>query len=174
LKDQEVVISALGSTVMKRFTLLFHLARIFLALNVSLLVIALCQSPPKTTLVTAVFTAPAFLWATPFDLRHIGAVLKGFIWAKYDQKVEHDSPISNEPFVIKRVPGMKAIFDGIIRGYVLLHPDVLWLFDLKTVVVHSSSFTQHCSYHGNRLMTPSHGQLLRLSFGRRSIAPVIV
>ncbi|KAG2116236.1 hypothetical protein BD769DRAFT_1486788 [Suillus cothurnatus] len=116
LKDQEVVISALGSTVMKRFTLLFHLARIFLALNVSLLVIALCQSPPKTTLVTAVFTAPAFLWATPFDLRHIGAVLKGFIWAKYDQKVEHDSPISNEPFVIKRVPGMKAIFDGIIRG----------------------------------------------------------
>jgi len=110
---------------MKRFTLLFHLARIFLALNVSLLVIALCQSPPKTTLVTAVFTAPAFLWATPFDLRHISAVLKRFIWAKYDQKVEHDSPISNEPFVIKRVPGMKAIFDGIIRGYVLLHPDVL-------------------------------------------------
>ncbi|KAG1827281.1 uncharacterized protein BJ212DRAFT_1583818 [Suillus subaureus] len=117
LKDQEVVIGAWGAAVMKRFAPVFHLARIFLAFNASLLVIALCRSPPGTTLVTAVFAAPAFLWATPLDLRRIGVVLKSFIWANYDQKeTEYDPPRSNEPFIIKRVPGMKAIFDGIIRG----------------------------------------------------------
>lgn len=116
LKDQEVVIGAWGAAVVKRFTPLFHLARIFLALNASLLVIALCRSPPKMTLVTAVFTAPAFLWATPLEFGWVGAVLKRFTRTNYDQEVEYDSPKSNEPFIIKRVPGMKAIFDGIIRG----------------------------------------------------------
>lgn len=116
LKDQEVAAGAWGAAVMKRFTPLFHLAYIFLALNMSLLVMALCRSPPKMALVTAVFTAPAFLWATPIDFRWIGTVSKRFIRANYDQEVEYDSPKSNGPFVIKRVPGMKAIFDGIIRG----------------------------------------------------------
>ncbi|KAG1871624.1 hypothetical protein F4604DRAFT_805966 [Suillus subluteus] len=117
LKDQEVVIGARDAVVIKRFTPLFHLARIFLALNALLLVIALCRSPPETAVVTAVFTAPAFLWATPLDLQQIGAVLKRFIRAKHDQEeVEYGSSMFNEPFIIKRVPGMKAIFDGIIRG----------------------------------------------------------
>jgi hypothetical protein len=49
-------------------------------------------------------------------------VLKRFVWVDYDQE---DSPGFNKPFIIKRVPGMKAIFDGIIRGYVLFHPDAL-------------------------------------------------
>jgi hypothetical protein len=115
LRDQEVVISALGAaTAMKRFALVFHLARIFLALVASLLAMALSQSPSKTTFLTVVFTTPAFLWATPLDLQWIGGVLKRFIWINYHQE---DSPVSNKPFVIKRVPGMKAIFDGIIRGY---------------------------------------------------------
>jgi hypothetical protein len=118
LRDQEAAIGAWGAAVMKRFIPLLHLARIFLALNASLLVIALCRSPPKMTLVTALFTVPAFLWATPLDFQRIGA-LKRFIRANYDQDVECDSPKSNEPFIIKRVPGMKAIFDGIIRGYVV-------------------------------------------------------
>jgi hypothetical protein len=112
LKDQEVVISARGTAAMKRFTSLFHLARTFLALNASLLVMALYQGPSKTTLFTAVFTTPAFLWATPLDLQWIGRVLR-FTWANYDQE---DSLRTNKPFIIKRVPGMKAIFDGIIRG----------------------------------------------------------
>ncbi|KAG2134449.1 uncharacterized protein EDB93DRAFT_848260 [Suillus bovinus] len=117
LKDQEVVIGARGAAIMKRFAPMFHLARIFMALNVLLLVAALCLSPPKMTLVTALFAVPAFLWATPLDLGRINVVLKKFIPANYDQgEVEYDSPKANEPFIIKRVPGMKAIFDGIIRG----------------------------------------------------------
>ncbi|KAG1855972.1 hypothetical protein F4604DRAFT_1590582 [Suillus subluteus] len=116
LKDQEVVIGALGAADMKRFTPLFRLARVFLALNASLLVMALCQSPSEVTFITAVFTTPAFLWVTPFDLQWIGRVLKRFIRANYDQEVGYDSPRSKEPFIIKRIPGVKAILDGIIRS----------------------------------------------------------
>ncbi|KAG2063344.1 hypothetical protein BDR04DRAFT_485217 [Suillus decipiens] len=116
LKDQEVEIGALGAAVTKRFTPLFYLARIFLALNVPPLMIALCRSPLEVTLVTAVFTTPAFLWATPIDFRRIGAVLKRFILSKSDEEVEHNSLRSNNPFIIKRVPGLKAILDGIIRS----------------------------------------------------------
>jgi hypothetical protein len=122
VRDQEVVISALGTATMKRFTPVFHAARIFLALITSLLVMALSQCPSETVFLTAVFTTPAFLWATPLDLQWIGRVLKRFMWMNYGQE---DSPGSGKPFIIKRVPGMKAIFDGIIRGYVLLHPDAL-------------------------------------------------
>ncbi|KAG1887624.1 hypothetical protein F4604DRAFT_1717841 [Suillus subluteus] len=114
LKDQEVVINALGAASMKRFTPMFHLARIFLALTASLLVIALSQSPSETTFLTVVFTTPAFLWTTPLDLQWIVRVLKRFTRVNYDQE---DSPGSKNPFIIKRVPGMKAILDGIIRGY---------------------------------------------------------
>jgi hypothetical protein len=114
VRDQEVVISALGAATMKRFTPVFHAARIFLALITSLLVMALSQCPSETVFLTAVFTTPAFLWATPLDLQWIGRALKRFMWMNYGQE---DSPGSGKPFIIKRVPGMKAIFDGIIRGY---------------------------------------------------------
>ncbi|KAG1849706.1 hypothetical protein DFJ58DRAFT_662296 [Suillus subalutaceus] len=99
LKDQEVVINALGAASMKRFTPMFHLARIFLALTASLLVIALSQSPSETTFLTVVLLPPP-----RFSIRAVN----------YDQE---DSPGSKNPFIIKRVPGMKAILDGIIRGY---------------------------------------------------------
>ncbi|KAG1836815.1 hypothetical protein DFJ58DRAFT_669321 [Suillus subalutaceus] len=116
LKDQEVVIGALGAPAMKRFTPLFRLARVFLALNASLLVMALCQSPSEVTFITAVFTAPAFLWVTPLDLQWIDRVLKRFILANYDREVGYNSPRSKEPLIIKRIPGVKAILDGIIRS----------------------------------------------------------
>ncbi|KAG1841822.1 hypothetical protein DFJ58DRAFT_748357 [Suillus subalutaceus] len=99
LKDQEVVINALGAASMKRFTPMFHLA---------LKVHQKRRSSP------VVFTTPAFLWTTPLDLQWIGRVLKRFALVNYDQE---DSPGSKNPFIIKRVPGMKAILDGIIRGY---------------------------------------------------------
>ncbi|KAG1852679.1 hypothetical protein F4604DRAFT_2040636 [Suillus subluteus] len=116
LKDQEVVIGALGVAAVKRFTPLFRLSRILLALNALLLVVALCQSPSEVTFITAAFTAPAFLWVTPLDLQWIDRVLKRFIRANHDQEVEYDSTRSKKPFVIKRVPGVKAILDGIIRS----------------------------------------------------------
>ncbi|KAG1779510.1 hypothetical protein EV702DRAFT_1267298 [Suillus placidus] len=122
-KDQEVTISACGAAVVKRFASLFYLARMFLVLNASLLVLALCQSSPKMIIVTAVFTTPAFL--SPLDSRRIGAVLQRFIPAKHGQEVVDSSSISGAPFIIKRVPGMKAIFNGILRGYVLSYPDGL-------------------------------------------------
>ncbi|KAG1814323.1 uncharacterized protein BJ212DRAFT_1482067 [Suillus subaureus] len=114
LKDQEVVIGALDAAATRRFTPLLRLARIFLALNASLLVMALCRSPSEVTFITVVFTAPAFLWATPLDLQRIGRLLRKFIRENYDQEVEYDSPRSKEPFIIKRIPGVKAILDGII------------------------------------------------------------
>lgn len=114
-KDQEVIIGACGVAVVKRFASLFYLAHMFLALNASLLVLALCQSSPKTTIVTAVFTTPAFLWATPLDCWRIGAVLQRFIPPKHGQEVMDSSSVSGAPFIIKRVPGMRAIFNGIIR-----------------------------------------------------------
>lgn len=115
LKDQEVAISARGAAVMKRFAPLFHLARIFLGLNVLLLVVAFWRSPPKMTLIAVSFAAPAFLWATPLHFSRIGTVLNKSVLANDEEgEVEYDSP--KAPFIIKRVPGMKAIFDGIIRG----------------------------------------------------------
>ncbi|KAG1734687.1 uncharacterized protein EDB91DRAFT_1225543 [Suillus paluster] len=116
LKDQEVAIGACGAAVAKRFAPLINIGRIFLALNASMLVIALCQCPPKTTLVTAVFAAPAFLWATPLEPQRIGVMLKNLMRAKHDKQVRGSSPTFSNSLVIKRVPGMKAIFNGIIRG----------------------------------------------------------
>ncbi|KAG2113065.1 uncharacterized protein F5147DRAFT_60977 [Suillus discolor] len=109
LKDQEVVTGTRGAAVIKRFT---PLARIFLALNASLLAAALSLSPPQATFFTAAFTAPAFLWTTPLDLSRVGAVLKRFIGANYSREVDK----AHKPFVIKRVPGMKAFFSGTIRS----------------------------------------------------------
>ncbi|KAG1859557.1 hypothetical protein DFJ58DRAFT_913111 [Suillus subalutaceus] len=115
-KDQEIIIGACSAAVVKRFTPLFYLARMFLILNALLLVIALSQGSPKMTIITVVFTTPAFLWATPLNPRQIGAAFQRFIPAKHGQEVGYSSSISGAPFVIKRVPGMKSIFNGIIRG----------------------------------------------------------
>jgi hypothetical protein len=105
-----------AAAVVKRFAPLFHLARMFLVLNASLLVIALCQGPPKMTIVTAVVATPAFLWTTPLDFRRISVELQRLIPAKYGKGLRYNSSTSGTPIVIKRVPGMKAIFNGIIRG----------------------------------------------------------
>ncbi|KAG2113066.1 uncharacterized protein F5147DRAFT_835179 [Suillus discolor] len=88
LKDQEIVIGSRGAAVIKRFT------------------------PLAPTFFTAVFTSPAFLWTTPLDLSRVGAVLKRFIGAHYSREVDK----AHKPFVIKRVPGMKAFFSGTIRS----------------------------------------------------------
>lgn len=116
VKDQDVIVGACGAAVVKRFAPLFHLARMFLILNVLLLVIALSQGSPKMTIITVIFTTPAFLWATPLNFQRIGAVFQRYIPAKHGQEVGYSSSISGAPFIIKRVPGMKSIFNGIIRG----------------------------------------------------------
>ncbi|KAG0707409.1 hypothetical protein DFH29DRAFT_844953 [Suillus ampliporus] len=116
LMDQESAVAACGADVVKRFTPLINLGRAFLALNTALLVIALSQCPPETTMITAVFAAPAFLWATPIKSQRIGAVIKNFMGAKHDKEGESSPPKSSGSLVIKRIPGMKAVFNGVIRG----------------------------------------------------------
>ncbi|KAG0703672.1 hypothetical protein DFH29DRAFT_850074 [Suillus ampliporus] len=116
LMDQEEAVAAAGAEFVKRFTPLINLGRAFLALNTAALVIALSQCPPETTMVTAVFAAPAFLWATPIKPQRIGAMLKNFMGVNNVKEGESPAPKSSGSLVIKRVPGMKAVFNGVIRG----------------------------------------------------------
>ncbi|KAG2138151.1 hypothetical protein BD769DRAFT_1601179 [Suillus cothurnatus] len=70
-------------------------------------------------------------------------VLKRFVWVDYDQE---DSPGFNKPFIIKRVPGMKAIFDGIIRGYLSwqsVNNAPPWTI-IETVIWSTVNRTCHC------------------------------
>ncbi|KAG1723957.1 hypothetical protein EDB19DRAFT_1834409 [Suillus lakei] len=100
-RDQGIAIGTCGAAVIQCFALLFYLVHIFLVLNVSLLMIALCPSPPNMAILTCNFYYPRF---------------SGFICVKHDQETGYSSLRSGTPFIIKRVPGMKAIFNGIIRG----------------------------------------------------------
>ncbi|KAG1906332.1 uncharacterized protein F5891DRAFT_1125661 [Suillus fuscotomentosus] len=66
-----------------------------------LLALVLSQCPFSTLLTTAMFVVPALLWTTPISF-----------------KSDRHQPSTSAPvLVIKRIPGMKAIFNGIIRGY---------------------------------------------------------
>ncbi|KAG0697952.1 hypothetical protein DFH29DRAFT_1020543 [Suillus ampliporus] len=78
--------------------------------------------PISTLLTTAAFVVPALLWTTPINLPKFGLILKRLIGISAED--EHQPPTSASTFVIKRIPGMKAIFNGIIRGcgtYAVVH-----------------------------------------------------
>ncbi|EED82803.1 predicted protein [Postia placenta Mad-698-R] len=93
-----------NSAVMSVFTC----ARVLLITNAILLVFALLSSPPSTWFITACFITPALLWDTPLFRRKAGPKVKK---TKAEKAQE-----SKNGFVIKRIPGMKAVFIGIIRG----------------------------------------------------------
>jgi len=88
----------------------FTQARALLFSSVALLMIAMILSPPSTWLMVAIFFGPAFVW--DFKLFVFGGSKKakktGAPPAKTDQK--------KNAFTIKRIPGMKAIMIGVIRG----------------------------------------------------------
>jgi hypothetical protein len=94
----------------------FIYARTFLAACAGLLALALSQCPISTLLTTAAFVAPALLWTTPISFNKFALILRHLLGRFRRDK--HQPSASAPVLVIKRIPGMKAIFNGIIRGYV--------------------------------------------------------
>ncbi|KAG2129308.1 hypothetical protein BD769DRAFT_1455608 [Suillus cothurnatus] len=70
--------------------------------------------PISTLLTTAAFVAPALLWTTPISFNKFALILRHLLGRFRRDK--HQPSASAPVLVIKRIPGMKAIFNGIIRG----------------------------------------------------------
>lgn len=92
--------------------LAFSWAHKFLLLNAIVLLATLASSGIKTIILTAIFVIPALLWNTP-----IGTY-----------------GLSRRTLIIKRIPGLKAVLVGVIRGCgtflvvrsVLPNPSIQW------------------------------------------------
>jgi hypothetical protein len=110
---------------------LFRHARDILIFNAIICIIALVSSPLKTWVITGVCMAPAILWNTP-------------LFQRKDKKPKEKIEDAAQPngFVIKRVPGMKAVFIGIIRG-------------CGTFAVISSVMSQFATQGGHSPFTPT-------------------
>lgn len=117
LKDKEEVFSSNHNNARDpHLACWFVYARTFLTANAVLLAFALSVCPISTVLATAAFVLPALLWTTPLNFAKFGLVLKRLLWRSVKDEDEHQLPVSAPILVIKRIPGMKAIFNGIIRG----------------------------------------------------------
>ncbi|KAG2144534.1 hypothetical protein DEU56DRAFT_790165 [Suillus clintonianus] len=92
----------------------FVYARTFLNANAVLLALALSLCPLLTLLTTAAFLAPALLWNTPISFQKFGLISRR-LFGRF-VKDSHQPSTSAPILIIKRIPGMKAIFCGIIRG----------------------------------------------------------
>ncbi|OCH86644.1 hypothetical protein OBBRIDRAFT_689371, partial [Obba rivulosa] len=88
----------------------FTQARILLATSVALLFTTLLLSPPLTWAAVVLFFGPAFIWN--FDLSKPSS-LRGDISVGGERKTERGH---RGRFSVKRIPGMKAVLDGVIRG----------------------------------------------------------
>jgi hypothetical protein len=108
----------------------FVYARTFLTASAVLLSLALSQCPISTLLTTAAFVVPALLWTTPISFNKFALIPRRLL-GRFGGD-DHQPPTSGPTLVIKRIPGMKAIFNGIIRGYVCM-------FALDDVLVNQSS-----------------------------------
>ncbi|KAG2054292.1 hypothetical protein BDR06DRAFT_955529 [Suillus hirtellus] len=92
----------------------FLYARTFLTVSAVLLAFALSQCPISTLLTTATFVAPALLWTTPISFKKFWLISRRLLGRFAGDS--HQPSTSAPVLVIKRIPGMKAIFNGIIRG----------------------------------------------------------
>lgn len=115
LKDKEEEFSSDRDNVNdSRLAAWFIYARTFLTASAILLALALSQCPISTLLTTAAFVAPALLWTTPISFKKFAPILRRLLGRFGGDKRQ---PSTSAPvLVIKRIPGMKAIFNGIIRG----------------------------------------------------------
>ncbi|KAG2151199.1 uncharacterized protein EDB93DRAFT_1139806 [Suillus bovinus] len=115
LKDKEEEFSSDRNTTKNpRLASWFMYARTFLAVSAVLLAFALSQCPISTLLTTATFVAPALLWTTPISFKKFWLISRRLSGRFSGDKRQ---PSTSAPvLVIKRIPGMKAIFNGIIRG----------------------------------------------------------
>ena len=91
---------------------IFKQAKVLLYSNAVLLALALALSPPWTWAMVAIFFGPAFVW--DFKLFMFGG--------RRQQKKPEEKKVKGagekHAFTIKRIPGMKAVLIGVIRGYV--------------------------------------------------------
>lgn len=94
---------------------IFKQAKVLLFSNAAILLSTLALCPPWTWLMVTVFFGPAFVW--DFKLLIFGG-------QRHQKKQEQSNQKAEEKaFSIKRIPGMKAVLIGIIRGCVLWpHP----------------------------------------------------
>ncbi|KAG2067488.1 hypothetical protein BDR04DRAFT_1212736 [Suillus decipiens] len=92
----------------------FVYSRAFLAACAGLLALTLLHCPILTFLTTTAVVAPALLWTTPISFKNFGLIS----WHLFGRigRDKHQPYIYAPVLVIKHVPGMKAIFNGIIRG----------------------------------------------------------
>ncbi|KAG2356150.1 hypothetical protein BDR07DRAFT_1492288 [Suillus spraguei] len=115
LKDkEEEFLSDCNNVNDPRLASWFIYARIFLTANTVLFAWALSQCPISTLLTTAAFIAPALLWTTPISFEKFALISRRLLRMFGKDKRQHYTPAP--VLVIKRIPGMKAIFNGIIRG----------------------------------------------------------
>ncbi|KAG2366176.1 hypothetical protein BDR07DRAFT_1607045 [Suillus spraguei] len=92
----------------------FIYSRVFLTACAGLLALALFQCPISTLFTTTAVVAPALLWTTPIRFKMFELISRRLIGMFGRDR--HQSSTSAPVLVIKRIPGMKAIFNGIIRG----------------------------------------------------------
>jgi hypothetical protein len=119
LKDEEEEFSSDRNNAHDpRLASWFIYARTFLTASAMLLGLALSQCPTSTLLTTAAFIAPALLWTTPISFKKFGLISRRLLGMFGGDMHQSEPPTSAPVLVIKRIPGMKAIFNGIIRGYV--------------------------------------------------------
>ncbi|KAF8884285.1 hypothetical protein CPB84DRAFT_1685923 [Gymnopilus junonius] len=104
--DQASSLECAKQTANNNVLNLFSRAKMLLIVSAVLLLAALSLCPPATWAITACFVTPALLWDTTL-----------FYWrtpVRRNREKKNDD--AKRGFVIKRIPGMKAIFIGIIRG----------------------------------------------------------
>ncbi|KAI0717388.1 hypothetical protein C8T65DRAFT_737973 [Cerioporus squamosus] len=107
--DQEPMQLYAQKTGNSELTAIFKQAKVLLFTSAALLLFALAVSPPWTWLMVTIFFGPAFVW--DFKLLIFG----GKRQQKTKQQSADEKP-AKKAFSIKRIPGMKAVLIGIIRG----------------------------------------------------------
>ncbi|RPD65484.1 hypothetical protein L226DRAFT_543270 [Lentinus tigrinus ALCF2SS1-7] len=106
--DQEPMQMYALKTGNSEITAIFKQAKVLLLSNAALLLFTLALCPPWTTLMVIIFFGPAFIW--DFKLLIFGG--KGS-----QKKTKQSNEKPGKKFLsVKRIPGMKALLTGIIRG----------------------------------------------------------
>ena len=106
--DQASMLSYALKTGNSELATIFRQAKVLLFSNAGLLLFALTLSPPSTWVMVTIFFGPAFVWD-----------FKLFVFSgKKHKKTTEKKKVSpgKKAFSIKRIPGMKAILVGVIRG----------------------------------------------------------
>ena len=145
---------------------IFRQAQMLLYSNAALLLFALALSPPSTWVMVTIFFGPAFVW--DFKLFVFGG------GKPKEKKVQEKKVPEKNAFTIKRIPGMKAILIGVIRGYVCFHYAILYdssLTKRTTGAGRSLSSTQYLRAPSPLpRRAPTSGTPPRSSYGLQSIA----